>query len=327
MTRTARTSDSAASGVSTPPDLAVTVDRFAVGGQVREAVTAELRRVHNLGNQLVEIDRAYDAATAAAWEDHPEVAPVLAALAEAEDAAAQAKKALLAARQRAGKARKGLDLPAVASATADEKTAAAAHRTAREAARAAREQLRQVKARRWPEVQRAIVRAAEERDAAVKATYATFRDAGGYQANWSEVVSHHKASRARVRAARASHKSAQRRFKRWDGTGTVSVQIRRVMGVSAAERAQIAALRGAGLSPREIHIALQAGSLTVAEAAAIGAARGEARKEGLQAAVARAEAEGRPPGRTWAPQTIARMQPRGPEGSAAARCRGDFDRG
>jgi hypothetical protein len=293
--------------------LSVTVDRFAVGGLVPEAVTAELRRVHNLGNQLVEIDRAYDAAIAAAWEEHPEVAPVLAALAAAEDAAAQAKKTLLAARQLAGKARKSPESPAVASATADVGAAAAAYKSARDAARAAREQLRQVKARRWPEVQRAIVRAAEERDAAVKATYGTFRDAGGYPPNWSEMVSHHTASRARVRAARADRKPAQRRFKRWDGTGTVTVQIRRVMGVSAAERAEIAALRSARLSPREIHIALQAGGVTVKEAAAIGAARGDARKAALEAAVARAKAEGRPPGRTWSPQTIARIQPQGPE--------------
>jgi hypothetical protein len=298
--------------VSTPHDGSVTAYRYALSGPVPEAVTAELRRVHDLRNQLVEAERAYEAAIAAAWEENPQVAPVLAALAEAEETAAQAKKALLTARQRAGKARKDKNRAALATTTADRDAAAAEYKTARDAAKAARERLRQVKAQRWPEVQRAITRAAEERDAAVKATYGTFRDAGGYWASWADVVSHHKAAQARVRATRASHQAARQRFSRWNGTGSVTVQIPRGRGVSAAERAHVAALRRAGLSPREIQAALQAG-LTAAEAAGIGTAHGQARKAALEAAADRAKAEGRPPGRSWSPQTIARMKAEGAE--------------
>jgi hypothetical protein len=73
-----------------------------------------------------------------------------------------------------------------------------------------------------------------------------------YWASWADMVSHHKAAVKRMNARHAEGRPAQVRYRRWDGTGTITVQLQRKRGVTAEERAEVAALRASGLTPAEI---------------------------------------------------------------------------
>jgi hypothetical protein len=111
-----------------------------------------LRRVHDLRNKLTELELVYEAEKRAAWEDDPDVAPVLAAVAETKAVAEAAWKELAAVRQRGGHARKRKEKTALAAALAEQQDhlAAAAWAAARRPAAQARQELRLVKASRWP---------------------------------------------------------------------------------------------------------------------------------------------------------------------------------
>ena len=100
-----------------------------------------------------------------------------------------------------------------------------------------------------PEVDR---RRPAGRDTAIGGTYPQARDARMYWASWAETVRNHKAAVKRMNARRAEGRPVQLRYRRWDGTGTVAVQLQRKIGVTAEERAEVAALRASGLSPADV---------------------------------------------------------------------------
>lgn len=187
--------------------------RYGLRGDLPPEAIEELGRSHRLSNQLVAIERAHGACVATIWTQHPEVAAADAELTKAVETLEDA----LAAATRERQERRP---PAQSSESRlrEARALVVAARVARgKARRAAYEVLKP-----------AIVEARRERARAIKATYAPFRDGGGYWANWNEVVARHEAS---TRALGARHRSAQRgelRFRMWDGSGTLAVQVQRV---------------------------------------------------------------------------------------------------
>jgi hypothetical protein len=225
---------------------------------------AELRRGHALQNRLVELEQAYQAAKTAAWEDDPQIAAAARAVALAGEAHESAREALAAVRIRARNARKQGRRSAAVGLRQEVNTARQATAAAKEALLTVKQQLRGVKDQRWPQARRAITVARQTRDQAVKETYPEWRDAGGYWATWSDIVANHKTAVARVNRLRAAGQPAQLRYRRWDGTGTIVVQLQRQLGVTAGERAEVAALRARGLAPAQIAARTRFSAQTIA---------------------------------------------------------------
>jgi hypothetical protein len=63
-----------------------------------------------------------------------------------------------------------------------------------------------------------------------------------------------------MNARRAEGRPAQLRYRRWDGTGTITVQLQRKRGVTAEERAEVAALRASGLTPAVLPLLVMPGA-------------------------------------------------------------------
>lgn len=287
-------------------------------------VADEIYEGHQLKNRLVAIEMTYEQAIRAAWEDDPVAGPALRALATAADADEAAKAALKTARMRAGKAKHDGNRQALAAARAEVAACREARRVTGDAVKAAKAAVDAVRGERWHVAQAAISRAKDVRDAAVRAEQAAYP---GFWATGADIVSYHKTAVRRVRQARKEGRPAQLRFRRFDGTGTVTVQVQREQGVTAAERQQVAAMKRAGLRAGEVSDALAAG-VTESEVAA--AACSADPRAAVLAAAERARAEGRAPGRTWTAQTIARMREDGktlavpdPPASAAELARPD----
>jgi hypothetical protein len=234
------------------PDGTISTARYAASGPVPEPVTEELRLGNWLGNLLNEYELDYEKLKAAAWEEDPQVAPVLAAVAAADEAWQVARDESSACKQKLGYAKKtGITAKidtAQAAATQARQVYRAAVKTRQEAAAA----LRDIKGLRWHVAKAAISAAAEERDRKIAATYPEYRDRGGYWANWTEITKHHKIAVQRVRDMRKQGQPAQLRYHRFDGTGTVIVQIQRELGVTPEIRAQVTALKAAGHTPGQI---------------------------------------------------------------------------
>jgi len=328
---------------NTPPTGEVTVARRygAKPGPIPAAIREELDRAHWLVNRLVEIDRECDEQVTAVWEADPQVGPVLAAVRDAEDARAAASEELRRAKVKlgavkSGRSRTGLD---VARARVD--AAREAVRQASAALKQARDRAGAVKQERWPAAAPVIRAAQEARDAAIRATYPEFVARGGYWATWNDITGAHKRRRDRVQQLRRQRRPAQMRYKRRDGTGTLTVQLQRQLGVSAAERAHVTGLRDAGLAPSQIAALITAGvpaaevtparvarlraaGLSAPEvtqalvagadpAAAAAASRtpGKAARRAALGEVLAAAAAARPPrtpGRRWRPQSVARVR-------------------
>jgi hypothetical protein len=237
-----------------------TTYRYRVRGPVQDPVTAELRRGHAVQNEQTEHQHAYEAAVAAAWDSDPVTGPAIAAAAEAEAAWLAAKDAGAAARQRAGYAQKR-GRPAAEVAALKEHAAAlrAEAALARAALVDAQRDLRAAKDERLPAIRRRIAAAKEARDAAIADTYETARDAGLHWGTWADITDHHKLAVRRMSRARAKGGPSQLRYRRWNGTGTVTVQVQRELGVTPSDRALVAALKAAGLTAGQVSDLVAAG--------------------------------------------------------------------
>jgi hypothetical protein len=229
-----------------------TTYKYRVRGPVARPVAEELRRVHDQDNTLIELELAYQKAKTAAWEEDPQVAQAVRAVEAAVEDDETARDALATARQRAHRARKAGNTAGPAGGQAEADAARDAAKDARNRLRTARDHLRAVKAERWPQAQRSIAAARDARDAAINGTYAQAREAGMFWASWADTVRHHKAAVQRVNDRRKEGRPAQLRRKRWNGTGTITVQLQRELGVTVEERAEVARLRAQGLNSRQI---------------------------------------------------------------------------
>lgn len=246
------------------PDGTVLVYRYRLLGDLPEPVKAELRLRHDLANRLVKAWKDYRSAVAAAWEEDPEVGPVLAAQRKAQEKADEARAAAAKAAQKLGYAKQRGIPSRVTAAKAAAGTAREAKREAIAELKTAKEKAREIKGLRLNAAERLMNAAKNAYDEEIKGTYAWYREQGGYWANWADTTRYHRAAEERVKAARAQNQPADLQFRRWDGTGTVTVQLQRQTGVTAELRAEVASRKAAGESPKTIGAGLGMSAMTVA---------------------------------------------------------------
>lgn len=178
----------------------------------------QLRLAHDLRNELVAIDKRHAELVAGIWGLHPEVAQAKAAVDDASAHVAQLVQATLAERQAARTTRPSTQaktqITQARQALRDAKTAA------RAAKQAALEQMRPL-----------FQQASQARRAAVKWLYGEYVQARGlHWATYNDVVAHHETAVRRIAEQRGQGQPADLRFHRWDGAGTLAVQLQRGAG-------------------------------------------------------------------------------------------------
>lgn len=197
--------------------MAITVYRYGCPSKadLPEEGIQQLRLAHELRNNLVEIERAHEEAIANVWGSHPAVADTKATLDEAT-------AALLVVTEKAKAERKTDRTTAARPETATElkdakrvlKEARAAHRESRDTY--------------YATVKPAMVEARKYRGSEIKALYAVYVQTRGlYWATWNDVVDHHKTAVKRIGQIRKEGRPAELRFHRWDGSGSLTVQLQR----------------------------------------------------------------------------------------------------
>lgn len=182
--------------------------------QLGDDAMGQLRAAHNLWNELVAIDRRHGEVLEAIRLLDQGVEEATVELAGAEEwleaVLAQAKRE----RQR-GRSTKPREATRVAL--------AAAKAEVRQARKRRKVALAESRLTRRP-----LERLAEQaRRGAVQATYEPFCQSGPFLswATFNDVKDSFEAARKRVLAARSQGKPAQLRFRRWDGTGTLAMQV------------------------------------------------------------------------------------------------------
>ncbi len=204
--------------------MAVTVHTMGVHYRWTDHLPPQLRRqlrlAHDLREDLVTIQVGYEQAVKDIWSSYPAVAAAEAALTAAERAAEQAAEAVSAegTRHRA----KRVTGPSAA-------VLAAAKRTVREARQTRRDAIAAVN----DKAQRQLAAAREELVAAQKALYAKYCQGDGdlFWATFNDVLDHHRTAVKRIAQQRAQGRLAQLRRHRFDGTGSIAVQLQRQSGM------------------------------------------------------------------------------------------------
>lgn len=188
----------------------------------------QLRLAHSLREDLVTQQLDYEAAVKAVWSSYPAVATTETELAAADSAALEAASALAKARSEQGTKRV---LGPVPEELADTRRRAKAARIAR------REAIAAVREDALPR----LSALAEDLRAAQKALYADYcQQRGLYWATFNDVVDHNRTAVKRVAADRKAGKPATLRHHRFDGSGTIAVQLQRPSGVPPRTPARIA---------------------------------------------------------------------------------------
>ena len=190
-----------------------------VGGkqriQVPDEVMRQFRLAHELRNTLVELALRRDERLTEVWSSYPQVAAAEAELATAEATAEAAAEAVAKARsaQRTTKPTGGT-VEALRDARARVREARAARKAARDAIKLdARSRVAEVNATHRAEV---------------KALYSDFVQTRAlYWATYNDCVNKSRIADQRVLEARKAGRAAQRRFRRWTGSGSIAVQIQR----------------------------------------------------------------------------------------------------
>jgi hypothetical protein len=202
---------------SDQPQPALVVYRYGCPAwyDLPKGAMEQLQLAHELRNRLVAIEHAHEARVAAAWSAHPDLAPL-----EEHLEAATAKLAEITARAKAER-------------TADRTTrarpaTAEALRAARQARNDAKRALREARDAAYEQIKPAIVASRAERSVAVKALYAEFVQTRGlYWAVHNDVRDRFRTARDRVAALRLQGRPAKLSHRRWDGSGTLTVQLQR----------------------------------------------------------------------------------------------------
>ncbi|HEX7106236.1 MAG TPA: hypothetical protein VF218_09735, partial [Acidothermaceae bacterium] len=197
-------------------DVTMMVYRFAAHGDLPAAAVDELRRAHDLKNQLVEIERRHAERVAEIWSRWPEVAAADEQVAAAEQRVAEL--AAEAAEQRKSARDRATPL------------AAAQLRAARAELRAAKARRRDIKSLVYAAAKPQLAEARAKRRREIKATYRQAIDGGLYWATYNDVVAGHDTAVRRVAEIRKQGRPANMRFRRWTGEGTLTVQLQRQAG-------------------------------------------------------------------------------------------------
>lgn len=180
-----------------------------------EATEGQFRLAHELGNELVAIHRRQAEAVAAAWATHPEVAAAEQRLQDADAAVSEAVTAGSDERRRGRtKAISPETRKRIAEARAIRREAKAAHREAQNLA--------------YDILKPLFVELQSQERAAIKDTYRIFsQERGLYWATWNTINDSHTRAIQAVRARRKQGRSAELRFRRWTGEGSIAVQVQR----------------------------------------------------------------------------------------------------
>lgn len=213
-------------------ESAITVHTMGVHyrWQLPEVVRQQLRLAHSLREDLVTLQLAYDEDIKAIWSSYPAVAAAETEVAATETQAASANEALKAARAAARGKRVDPDL------TERLRAARTALKAARQARRDAIAKVRHEAAHRRRE--RGTQLAAEQK--ALYRTYCQQGDPTLFWATFNSVVDAHKAAVRRIQNQRAQGRPATLRHHRFDGTGTIAVQLQRTAGAPARTPALLA---------------------------------------------------------------------------------------
>lgn len=199
------------------PPLTMRVYRFAVYGDLPPEAVEELYRAHQLRNQLVEIEKRHAERVAAVWARHPEIAELSAVVGAASERCDSLQQQVkdLKRRERVGNVPTELreDL-----------------KQARRDLRTAKSALRARKAENNPLLREGFAEAGVQRRADIKALYKPAVEGGLFWANYNEVVQHHEVAVRAVANRRKEGQPADLRFHRWDGSGTLAVQLQRPAG-------------------------------------------------------------------------------------------------
>lgn len=186
--------------------------------EIPEQLRAQLWLAHNLREDLVTLQHEYEARTKEVWSSFPDVAAtedrLTAAELEAEALAEKVKSERI--RQRTKR---------VTGPVADQ--LAAARKTAKEARIARRAAIAAVR----DTAKAQLTELSDELKAAHKRLYAEYCQSGHlYWATFNATLDHHKTAVKRMQQLRAAGRPAQMRHHRFDGTGTIAVQLQRQSG-------------------------------------------------------------------------------------------------
>lgn len=212
--------------------MAVTVIKYGVhhsfARHLPEVLIQQLRMGHHLRNDLVRVSLDREQALKDLWSSYPQVAHAESAVETAEqrlqDALEAQKAAKVAQRTRAPKGPTNQEV-----------------KDARAAARTARQERRDAISRARTDAKPHIAELYATEKAAVKDLYRQRCTEGTlFWATFNTIVDRHKESVKRVAAARGQGRPATLRFKRWDSTGRIAVQLQRGKSAPARTPATIA---------------------------------------------------------------------------------------
>lgn len=216
--------------------------RYELPPEVRE----QLEKVWAFRQDLVDVEDTFEDAMKALWSSVPAIAAceavTVAAAAEAAELREQARREHSAGRT------------SVTSGPLAERL-----RDAQRRAREARQARRDLIAAAAPGKAAEIAALEQARKDAITACRKRHAAAGLTPWSYLMALSDHGVAVQLVGKRRARNLPARLRHSRHDGTGTIAVQLQRELGVSAAERAQVAGLKAAGLTPWQVSEALAAG--------------------------------------------------------------------
>ncbi len=204
-------------------DGAITVYRYGVPSwaDLDDAGMAQLRMAHELRNELVAIEHRYETMVEQCWTLYPE-------LPNAGLAVDAAQSEVDRLREQASEERKR-DRTTIARETTKEEL-----QGARRSLKEAKTTRREVKERLYPEAKAQLLLVRKGRDAARKMLYAEFvQERELYWATYNDVMSSHETAVQRMRDLRKQGRPSQMRFHRWDGSGTLTVQLQREAGKPA----------------------------------------------------------------------------------------------
>lgn len=193
------------------------VYKIGILSELPPLMREEIFRAHLLRNKLVELELAHQENIAAIWATHPEVAEAQEKKKKAEAAVEDLSAVISEKRQKARSAKAGAaDLREMKELKAALKAASA--------------ELRDKKSRAYVLLKPAMEEEGRRLQAEVKAMYPEYIDKGLYWAVWNDVVAHHRTSVQMIKRKRVAGQPADVKYHRFDGTGTIAVQLQRGAG-------------------------------------------------------------------------------------------------
>jgi hypothetical protein len=185
--------------------------------EITDAIVGQLHLANDAWNLHTQIERERDEGERQFWASHKTVGPLMAARDVAQDEVDRHYAAIREQKQHDRSATPDPELVTQLKEARDKSTAS------REAFKSARNAAR-------PHVRGDLMKISEVRDAARKHAYKVATESGLYWATFNIVAAHHNIANKQVIKARTRGARAEMQFHRWDGTGTLRVQLQREEG-------------------------------------------------------------------------------------------------